>query len=231
MSGIKDKILKKLKEGNIAKIPRWKFVLQRVLIWSSLVVAILLASFSISMILFQLFRVEWDLLPRVEHCDFCGIFRVVPYFWLLVSGLLFVFVYFDFKNTKGGYRYRSWMIIGASLLISLILGTCFCFLKTPRHADDLFLKMPMYEKMHRGREMMWNVPDKGVLAGVILDVKGNKALILEDFSRKTWEVDISNVKVIRKGQLLIGIEVRVIGKIMDMDKFFAEEIRIPKFRW
>lgn len=230
MSEITNKILKKLKEGNIEKIPRWKFVMKRTLIWGSLVVAILLTAFSVSMIIFQFVAVEWDLLPRVGGGPFGGFFMIVPYFWLLVSGLLFTFVYFDFRNTKGGYRYSGGIVMAISLIISLLLGICFYVSTVSEFAEDLFARVPMYEHMHKAREMMWNIPDKGVLAGMVLEVNGNEALVLEDFGKVIWNVDISGAKIMKGMKVLVGMNIRVIGEINGPGKFDAEEIRLPKGR-
>jgi len=228
MSKITNRILKTISVGKIEKIPRWKFIFKRILIWMTLFVAIILAAFAISMIIFQLVDVEWDLLHKIAPNPFFGVFKMVPYFWLIVASLLFIFVYFDFRNTKGGYRYSGLIVIGASLLISLLIGICIYSLKTPENANNLFLRIPVYKQLHMGREMMWNMPEKGILAGTVLKINGDKALILEDFNDRVWTVDISQTKGVKEMKILVGIKIRVIGVIEGPGKFIAEGIRFPK---
>lgn len=228
MSDITSKILKTIKSQQIEKIPRWKFVLKRVFIWGALIAAILMAAFAISMMMMQMVDVEWDLLPKVSPMPFFGFFKLIPYFWLVVASLLFGFVYFDFKNIKGGYRYAGAAIIAVSLLISVLIGACIYFFRTPEYAEGLFRKVPMYRQLHMGREMMWNVPGSGVLAGTVLDIDEDKMLILRDFGEDVWVVDISRADVQQGAKIFIGMEIRVVGKELEPGKFFADAIRIPK---
>jgi hypothetical protein len=231
MSEIANKIMKKLNDGAIKKIPKWRFVSKRVFIWGSLCVAIVLGAFAVSMMMFQIVNVDWDLLPRVAPGAGFGLFKLVPYFWLLIAVLLFVFVYFDFRNTRKGYRYNGGVIIGVSLLIDFVLGLCAYFVRTPERADEMFRQMPFYEDMHMGREMMWNAPDVGVLAGVIIEIRDGKAIILEDVIEHVWDVNIENARI-GKGPnekvLAVGDRIKAIGEVIAPGNFRAEEIRFGR---
>lgn len=187
---------------------------------------ILIAAFSFSMIIAQIVNVDWELLPRISPPPpFFGAFRVLPYFWIFVSILIFVFVYFDFRNTRKGYRYGGGMIVGISLLVALVFGTGIYFLGASRRADEFFIKNPIYKMMHPGHRMMWNVPEKGVLAGSVLEINEEKALIMEDFSNKIWMVDISNAKISKRVEIFVGANLKVLGKSNAPGEFFAEEIK------
>ena len=228
MSEITKKIMKKVKDGTVKKIPKWRFVVKKIFIWISLVVAIILGAFSVAMMIFQVVNVEWDLVPRVALDAGLVLFKLVPFFWLFIAIILFVFVYFDFKNTRKGYRYGGGVIVGASLLVAFVLGLCIYFVKTPEFADDMFLKMPFYKNMRAGREMMWNAPERGVIAGVIIKLEGNEAIILEDMMEFVWNINIQMARV-GKGPvnriLVVGDRVKAIGKIVSPGNFEAEEIR------
>jgi len=221
MSEITKKIMQKVKDGAVMKIPKWRFIMKRMFVWSSLVVAIILGAFSISMIMFQLIKVDWDLLPKMAPMPFFEFMKLIPYFWLIIAGLLFTFVYFDFRNTRKGYRYNGTIIVIVGLLISAAFGTGIYFLKTPERADDFFRQIPVYRDMHPGRGDFWNVPDRGVLAGTILEIKNDKVVILEDFGKNTWTVDISEVKIPRKIGELVGEKVKAVGKVTGFAEFHA----------
>lgn len=231
MSEITKKIMKKVTEGAVTKIPKWRFVLKRTFVWGSLFVAIVLGAFAVSMVVFQVVMVDWDLLPRVAPRAGFGLFRLVPYFWLLVAVLLFVFVYFDFRNTRKGHRYSGGVVIGASLLVAFVLGLCMYFVNASEMAEDMFRKMPFYDDMHMGREMMWNAPDVGVLAGTVVAIEKGKVIVLEDMMEHVWDVGIENAKI-GKGpksrELVVGDNVKAIGKMIAPGKFEADEIRFGK---
>ncbi|MFA6992362.1 MAG: hypothetical protein WC269_03735 [Candidatus Gracilibacteria bacterium] len=230
MSEIAKKIMEKVNDGTVQKIPKWKFVFKRVFIWISLIIAIILGAFAVSMMMFQVINVDWDLLPMVAPGPGMGfaIFKLIPYFWLLIAILLFVFVYFDFKNTRKGYRYSGGMIVGGSLLVAFVLGAGIYFFKTPEFADEMFLKVPFYEGMHAGRDEVWNVPEKGVIAGMIIRIDGDKIIVLNDMIGNAWEVNVEQAKfgngpVPRK--FIVGDMIKAVGKITGPGFFEAEEIR------
>jgi uncharacterized membrane protein len=228
MSEIAKKILEKVKKEGIEKIPRWHFVFKRIFIWGSLIVAVILGSFAVSMMMFQLINMDWDLLPRVMPGPGFGFFRVLPYFWLLVSILLFIFVYFDFKKTRSGHRYGGGLIVGISLLIAIVLGAGIYYSKTSEFADDAFLRSPIYMNMHPGRGMLWNDPENGIIDGVILEVTVNTAIVMEDVIKHVWNVDITEAKIGRGPKdwhILVGDRVRAVGEVTGVGEFSAEEIR------
>jgi hypothetical protein len=228
MSEVTKKIMDKVKEGTVKKIPKWRFVVKRVFVWISLFVAILLGAFSVSMMIFQIVNVDWDLVPRMVPDAGFGILKLVPYFWLFISVLLFVFVYFDFKNTRKGHRYGGGVIIGLSFLVTLILGSVIYSVRASQFADDVFLKVPFYRNMHMGREMMWNMPERGIIAGVIMKIEGDDAIVLEDMMKFIWNVNIEKARF-GKGPVerlfVVGDRVKAIGKIVGPGSFKAEEIR------
>jgi hypothetical protein len=230
MSDVAKKIMAKLKEKHIEIIPKWRFILKRLFIWGSLVIAIVLGAFSVSMVMFQLIRVDWDILPRVMPMppDF-GLFRVLPYFWMLISALLFTFVYFDFKNTRKGHRYGGGMIVGGSLLIAFILGTGIYYLKTPEHADEFFLKIPIYKDMHRGQGDFWNVPEHGVLVGTVMKIDDDNVFILEDITKHVWAINIEKAHFGRESAekiIVVGNPLMVLGKPAETEgEFMADEVR------
>jgi predicted secreted protein len=228
MSEITRNIMEKVKGGVVKKIPKWRFIFKRTFIWTSLVVAVGLGAFSVSMVIFQIANLERDLIPRIAPDVGLGLFRLVPYFWMFVAVALFIFVYFDFKNTRKGHRYGGGIIILVSLLIALILGIGIFFLKTPERADKFFLKVPFYQEMHMKKEMMWNVPGRGVLSGIIIEIKDDKAFVLEDMVKHIWDIDIKGATIGKgpaKKDLEVGDWIKAIGIVSSPGEFKADEIR------
>lgn len=225
MSEITKKIMQKVKDGALKKTPKWKFLIKRAFVWISLVVAIGLGAFSISMMIFHVASVDWDLVPKIAPGPSLGLMKFIPYFWMIVAALLFVFVYFDFRNTRKGYRYSGTLIVVVGLVISIICGTCIYCFKTPEKADKFLRRIPAYNDMHPGCGEFWNAPEKGVLAGTIIDIKGDEIVILEDLGENTWTVNISDARVPKKIGSFLGKKVKMVGKITGFAEFRAKEIR------
>ena len=153
MSKLSKKILEKVKKSRISHKAKWKFIAKRILIWTALFVSIILLALSISMIIHQLNHVEPMFKEEFQRREFMPMFKLVPYFWILISGLLLTFTYFEFRKTKTGYRHRPSIIIGISILIAMILGFTLFSFKMSQHMEDQFQRNPFYQKMHFMHQM------------------------------------------------------------------------------
>lgn len=226
MSDLTNEIMKKVRGGNVKKTPKSFFVLKRIFVWVSLVVAVVLAAFSLSMVIFQIVQVDWAILPRVAPGAGLRLFRLVPYFWLLVAFVIFVFVYFDFKQTRKGYRYSGGLIVIGSVIVSLFLAIVIHLLRAPEHFDKLFLRMPFYRGMHHQNELLWNAPDLGVVAGIVKGVELS-GLDLEDFTGMKWRVNLERRQDVdfSKEAMRNGDPIKAIGRVLSPGIFEAEKIR------
>jgi len=225
MSNIAKKIAKRIEKEGIKIIPRWRFLLTRSFIWVSLCVAVALSAVAVSMIMFQIIDIEWDMLPKMGGPKrFFAFVGLVPYFWLIVATLLFVFVYFDFRRTRRGHRYSGGAVVIGSVVISIVIGVCMYFVHTPRFANEVLRDVPPFRQMENMRKGFWHEPTHGMISGVILSVESNKIIIVEDFIEHIWNVDVEFAEV--KGQGFVpGRLVRIIGDFVDKDDFVAKEVR------
>lgn len=226
MAKLSEKILKTVQKEKLKIKPRWQFVLKRVLIWTALVVAILLGSIAVSMIMFQLTSIEWHLLSRFGPERPRIILSIVPYFWLFVAAILMTFVYFEFKQTKTGYRYRSGIIIAVAILISLILGTTIFTIRGPAHLEPFLReRMPFYENINFvGHRQFWLAPERGLLGGKVDAALDEKMFTLRDFHDQMWSVTILNNEDKYIYMITPGHMVKIEGEKTGDNEFAAKSI-------
>ncbi|MBT4917350.1 hypothetical protein HN709_05170 [Candidatus Peregrinibacteria bacterium] len=148
MSKLADKILKKVKKANIKHKPRWQFIAKRIFIWSALIVAIILLSMSVSMIIHQMTVAKPVFSEHFQKREFSPIFKLVPYFWTLISLLLLTFAYFDFKQTKTGHRHRPTIIVASGILVGIIIAAVMVSVRAPHNMEEQLQRHPLYQKMH-----------------------------------------------------------------------------------
>ncbi len=225
MSEFAKKVMDKIKVKDIKKIPEWHFLLKRIFIWCSLAVAVLLGAFAVSMVIFQLANVDWEVMPRLPHGPIPFFFRAMPYFWAAVSVLLFVFVYFDFKHTRKGYRYGAGTILGVGIILSLVIGIGIYSFKASERADVFLRMMPPYRRLNMDREKMWVSPENGLLGGKVVSVQGTTMMVLEDFGKEMWNVDMSAAVFMPPDTLNVGDNVRLIGEMKKVGEFSAFEVK------
>ena len=192
-------------------------------------IAVLMGAFAVSMVLVQLFGVDWDVLDRMPKGPVMGALQVIPYFWMVISALLFVFVYFDFRHTRKGYRYSAAAIILSSVGLAAVIGGVIYAASGARHVDEFLGHYEAYNKMHYSQEGMWNAPENGLLGGVVIETANGEILLLQDFGEQVWTVDIVEARCGMYCDPEIGEKLKIIGEMLEDDEtsfeFRADEIR------
>lgn len=194
MSHLSEKLLKEIKERKLQKIPRWRFVAKNGLIWGTLIIAVLIFAFSLSMVMYQVYALDWKVLSEISDNDLELILKATPYFWLIIAAILFAIVYFDFRKTKTGYRYRSEVIILVALVSSALLGGGIFVCGASQNIEPVFENARAYKVVAMPHHKIWVSPEQGLLSGKIIEVKvANEAIYIRDLNGKEWSVIFSEV--------------------------------------
>ncbi|MFA5126817.1 MAG: hypothetical protein WC465_02325 [Patescibacteria group bacterium] len=218
MNNFGQQILTEIKEHNIQPKKRWEFLFKNIILWVILISAIFLASLASSVTIFMLkHAVGSTYIP-----DFHPLKRLLldlPFFWLVSLALFSLLAWYDFKNTKRGYKYHTWVIVIGSLLVSIVLGAVIYQAGVGERLEDVFFRrVPFYKEMFRRGGRILVEPDKGHLAGVVRSVASD-AITVEDFKGDVWVINTST------SQFRVGQRVMLIGKIGDDDRFVCESIK------
>lgn len=227
MNSLSEKILQKIKDENIRPIPRWIFVFRKIAMYVLLVFAILLGSVSFSMILTNLDFSEFS--HGLSHGFRRGIF-VLPFLWLIVTSVLLVLSYFNYRKTSKGYRVSTGILILVLLMSSLLLGgvlhlngASYRIHRMIRHS------MPFYNQMHS--KMMDQSCDisQGMLCGEIIGNRQDQ-ISLRSFKIQTtngeiWDIQAQEADIRGWPRLLEEGKIRVWGNVKGDKAFNATEIR------
>jgi len=231
MESLKDKILNKIKSGEIMQKPRWQFLTKEFLTWSGAILFLAIAALVCSAVIFNVQDIDWTLRPRLHWGAGRFIFINAPYFWIIGLVLFISLTYLAFKHTNKGYRYALSAAGAIILLLSLAAGwlTHHAFMSGRFLEQGARQYFPYYAAMDRPRQAMWQQPEQGLLAGEVIIPLFNNTFQLADINRKNWMV-ICDGCSIKQGVTLSSHEkVKVIGQEIGADEFTAEEIR-PFFR-
>lgn len=223
MSNISQNILDKIKKEQITPIPKWHFLLKKGVLWSFFTLSILIGSLAFSVILRLLVDSDWDISNLLCGSYWRCIIMNLPYFWLVFLLGFLALAYYHFRHTTKGYRYTSFWIVGGSVVISMLIGFSFFTIGVARHAEEIFENnMPFYERVMQNRTSLWQHPERGVLAGRILQIEPRQFLILLDFAEHEWEVILAE----KHPPLMPGMRVKILGTQRGPGKFEAREIRM-----
>ena len=235
------KLLEKIQAEKIIPIPKWHFVLKNMFFWSIGIFCILLGVVAVSIVLDSVFSTETEILKGIMHSHIDFILSLVPFFWIFFAFLFLGFSYLGMSHTKKAYKYSPLTIWGASMLISITLGTGVYLSGYAEKIEHLIAKnIAFYHGNEERRKAHWNHPEKGFISGEIQEIfLKKKELILRDWKQNFWKISYKNAEikfpphlrnnktVIEKKLLKKGQKIKIQGKISGTSPqaFEAETIR------
>lgn len=224
MNNISKSIIDKIKKSGLKPKPKWQFILWHILLWAVFVLSIILGSLAFAMILGALFSTHWDLLPYIGGGPVKGFFLVLPYIWLAALVLILFTANVLFKKTKHGYRIKPAYVVIASILISFCIGLGLYASRAHNFVErSVRENIKPYAVMQERMEKMWSAPDKGVIAGKIVEIKSDAIFMLNAVTGDLWKVNIQ--KGAKGFPPKVGLSVIVLGKKIGENEFLAKGIR------
>lgn len=222
------KLLEKIQSEKIPQKSRLQFILKNIFFWVIFIFSIIIGGLSFSVILFAFNQTEFDLLSHITDSRIEFFLGLLPFFWIISCLASLLISIFGIRRTKTGYRYSSFLVFGTSIILSIILGTSLFFAGGAEKMEQIFAEnIPVYESFEERRISRWSNPERGFLAGVILENKNSGTILIKDFSGKRWEINIQEAFIRPRVFLELEEKIKIIGKIREKNIFTAYEIR----RW
>jgi len=210
---LKDNILEKMETENITPTPQWQFALQHGLLWIPGTLVTLVGACAWAGMLFG-----WKHANFAEYQRFIApsrlqfLLETMPLIWI-GSFLLFTGVIVQtLRLTPKGYRFNSRRVLGASLLISIILGTIL-YVIDMRGYRNAIIRYPV-ERQHKA---LWSHPEAGHIAGLV-EIQDD-IVILTDLNNKQWVLDTSFLPTTTA--LTDGVMSRFVGRQIDDENFLV----------
>lgn len=219
-------VVEKIKAENLKPKPRWSFLLKNYVFWSFFIISLVVGSLAMAVIIFMIRINDWDLYKRLTGDFFSLVIATLPYFWLLVLAIFIFIAYYYLRHTKTGYRYSLAMIIAITIGTSAVLGVI-------AHSagfgkiifETMSEKIPIYGNLDFNRAKMWIQPEKGLLAGTIIDLLDERNFSINDFTSQPWNIDAEKAIWQSGLKMNIGENIKIIGEKIDDGFFHALEVR------
>ena len=225
MTSLRKSIIDKIKKENIKPIPRFYFILIHILLLILILFAIFLGALSVSIIIAVINGVEWEVVHKVTGMKFASFLMILPYLWFLVLGVVVFVAGKLFERLKMGYRYSHFFVAIGVVVLSIFFGLILYFMGvgnfTEGHLTDNFKP---YERWSEIRDRSMVAPDNGVLVGKVIDIESDKEVIIIDFLRDSWEVDVSDALFVKDFELQLHKPVSIFGERTGAGEFKAEKI-------
>jgi len=219
-------VLEKIEKEQVRPYSKWRFVFRRSIMWGLFVLSLILGSLASGVVIFQLTHADWDLY-RTLHMGYAAfLLLVLPYFWLVFLFGFAGFAYFYFRKTERGYRYPTAWLISGSILLSLFGGVVAYKVDSAERLEKVFRdNIAFYRMIQERKARIWVVPEKGLLAGEIMEVMDDGKIRLKDFKDHIWRIDVGHALWRGRLKAAKGLKIKVIGRMEGKDGFVAKEIR------
>jgi len=228
MKKLCDRVLDKIKDEKIEPKPRWHFLLKDYFIWLAFAVSMIVGALAFCVTLSITADNDWDIYRYLGLSPAKHILLSLPYVWIISILLFLGLALYNYKHTRSGYRHGTFVVLGLSVIGSVVLGSVFHSLGMGRKIDQMFAQnIPLYQNLHCccNRKDIWTQPQKGLLGGKIMDFSGPDHFQVEDFVGKSWEIEGQNI--FWRGSLVPrkGILIKMVGEKRKNNFFWAREVR------
>jgi hypothetical protein len=222
-------ILEEIEKRKAVPIPRWYFVLQRFGFWVLAAISVLTGSIAMSTAIYVFIDNDF-----IEDHDYIHLFLAerpliaeiissIPYIWLATLALFTLVAYFGFRHTKTGYRYATTKVIAGALLTSLLLSVGFNTIDVGKYIHRYLIEnVHVYNKLVYANEHRWTQTEKGLLGGKVIQYQKDKhVLVLRDFNKNIWNVDMTNTEVRSGTRIVPGKYLKITGIVTGKQTFHA----------
>jgi hypothetical protein len=222
MTKLSNKILDKIKKEKMTPKPRWYFLLMHTLLGTAILTSIFIGGIAVAIVIRQLTMTDWELARLSAGGHIRSFFMIIPYIWIIFIGLTILLAEVLLKHTKKGYRIESWKLATASIVLSLFFGGLFFITNADRPIKEgLKEHIPPIERWENKRNEIFVAPERGVLAGEIIEISHDLEWIIIDFEGRQWFIDISEAKMRQEIPFEPGMFVGMKGEMIDEEHFFA----------
>lgn len=213
------KVLERIEEEQVAPRPAWQFTWKNRLYWFLFALLVIMASCSLSALLFSLANAGWEF-ASVTNDTFADFFwSVLPSVWIVAAIVVLFLAYENFRQTKHGYRLSFLTAAGFGVLGVFVAGLALYAAGFGQVVDEQFGgRLPFYESTFSRQQSMWTKPDRGLLAGEIVDVdSSNMSFRIKTFDGQVWELSSVDLSPHSRDLLMSKNIVRVVGIIDSVD--------------
>lgn len=212
---ITKKVLQEIERKKICPTAKWCFVCKNYSFWAIVALSAIIVSLALSLMIFLFFSHDWDVYRLESGNLFHHILDYTPYFWIIIFLLFILLAIYGIGKTKEGYKFENCRCAGVLVLIIITASLVSVFAGASSLINEkLHKKVPLYNAVLSDKRNIWDEPQKGLLAGEVVNVKDKENFMLKDFKDNNWDVqEEKNIKMIPPNyKIKKGEKIKMIGK-------------------
>ncbi len=209
------RVLERIQLEAITPTPRWQFFLGEGVLWLIWLGTVVFGSAALSVTTYVAMSATYALYEATHENFVTFLIQSMPYVWLILFSIMAYLTVYEIKKTKRGYRYGTLVILGSSLICTVIGSVIFHAMGLGYAVDrTLGQQISMYMSMEKMERKMWQMPKEGRLVGQIHTPESGIEIAVINFKDNAgalWR--ISDGEMTKKEQVLLrsGATVRLLG--------------------
>ena len=210
---IADKVIGLIEQEQVTPRPRWQFVLKEKALWCAAVLALVLAAAASGVAVFAFANSGFELY-RVTHTGFLPfLLDALPLLWMAVFIAAIFIAYENVRHTGRGYRYSFVLLIVGGTVIALAGGAAVYVSGFGSEVEQRFgSRIPLHRPTIEQQKQLWNQPERGLLAGEIIEVSKDFSLVtIKSFNGEVWRVNGEDLRIRDCQALIQSKEIRFVG--------------------
>jgi hypothetical protein len=221
--GIASSVLSRIEAEHVVPIPRSRFVVKESAVWAMGVFAIVMGSLGVASLIFTARFSEWEYYEATHDTILTFAMDIAPYAWLISLLIFTVLAYEAIRHTKRGYRYPVPALTLAVIGASMIGGVAVSATGGGRFADHLAEYVPPYRSLEERKLVVWNKPDRGLIAGIVTDISEDGAsFTLRSPSNELHTIHTDTMDPNMMENVVVGMAMRVMAPLVERSPFAYE---------
>jgi len=210
---IKESVLERLEREGITPRSRLYWLSYEYAFWGAWLLSVVLGAVALAVLSFTSLYIGYSLYEATHQSFLTFFFDTLPDLWFLAFACLTIVAYFNLRNTKRGYKYPLYLVVGSSFGFSVVGAMVLHSLGAGFYLDHYMGQhLKSYQSRAEFEAQVWQNPLEGRLLGVIKAPKedGLKQISFTDVNNEDWDITITDLRTRDTELLLSGHKVRML---------------------
>lgn len=217
---VKDSVLERLEREGITPRSRWYWLTYEYSFWGAWLLSVVLGAVALAVLSFTSLYIGYSLY-EATHAGFATyLLDVLPYLWLVAFAGLTLIAHFNLRNTKRGYKYPLYLVVGSSFGFSVIGAMVLHYVGAGYYLDRyLGENLESYHSRVEFETLAWQNPMAGRLLGQVepSGMVSKQVVVFTDIKQEKWPMLTEELRELDTELLLSGKKVRVLVATTSMN--------------
>jgi hypothetical protein len=188
-----EKVINEIKAQKVCPRPCWYYQLKRLALWLTIILAIVVIGWALSIDWYLLGSYDWELAGQTNLPLWRHIVMAIPYLWIIFAGLTIWLVIKLSRQADNVYRWSLFRVLAIVLLIGGVIGLVSHLLKGDETLHGQMMRSALYRASVFTNEDLGSRPDWGILTGRLIEHRPG-GIKIQDYNGNVWNISNDQIE-------------------------------------